>query len=213
MQLLTDSQSSNEKSKNDNLRKWMVFDVEAVGLYGESWAFGYIILDHYGDKLDEGLVATDWRKLPGRPSDHEWLRQNIPPIPFDAASPEEVRSAFWKVYTSDPSLVLVADVSFPVETNFLQKAVVENNGYERSPYPLIDISSILLARFKDPVGYFPRIEEEIPAHNPLHDARQSGRIFIANHLSVVNSLIASHEEATEVLRKQKTSWFERILGK
>jgi hypothetical protein len=46
------------------------------------------------------------------------------------------------------------------------------------PYPLYDISTLLLSRNEDPVGIFSRDETELPKHNPLCDARQSARILL-----------------------------------
>ena len=44
--------------------------------------------------------------------------------------------------------------------------------------PLYDLASVLLARGEDPLRRSARLTEELPAHHPLHDARQSARLFL-----------------------------------
>jgi hypothetical protein len=44
---------------------------------------------------------------------------------------------------------------------------------EFSPYPLLDVTSFRLAR--NLPDYYERLENELPIHNALNDARQSYR--------------------------------------
>jgi hypothetical protein len=92
-----------------------------------------------------------------------------------------MREKFWAFWADAKrsGALLVTDCGWPVETNFLNQCINDDN--ERAwdgPYPLIDLSSILLAAGQDPIGEFPRYATEIPAHNPLSDARQSARVLI-----------------------------------
>lgn len=77
-----------------------------------------------------------------------------------------------------PGIVLAADCPFPVEAAFLLQAFHDNPqflGY--SPYPLLDVGTVKAAFREDPLSLDHRREDELPVHHPLHDARQSSRIF------------------------------------
>lgn len=75
---------------------------------------------------------------------------------------------------------LAAECAWPVEAKFLMDCVRDDFHLREweGPYPLIDISSVLLARGIDPLGKQPRLESEEPAHNALNDARQSARLLL-----------------------------------
>ena len=76
-------------------------------------------------------------------------------------------------------LFLVADVCWPCEARFLRDCWADDpsSNEKLMPYPLLDLSSFLMAKGYDPTGIYARLESELPAHNPLKDARQSSRIF------------------------------------
>jgi hypothetical protein len=68
-----------------------------------------------------------------------------------------------------------------VEANFLS-ACVRLNHAEREwqgPYPLHDLASVLLALGADALAVTERLPDELPAHHPLMDARQSARQLVA----------------------------------
>ena len=92
-----------------------------------------------------------------------------------------MRDAFWRLWLGwkSNSVWLAADVCWPVEANFL-RACIEDDPIRRTwegPYPLIDIASVRLAAGFDPLGTEPRRDDEMPARNPLADARQSARLL------------------------------------
>jgi hypothetical protein len=67
-----------------------------------------------------------------------------------------------------------------VEANFLS-ACVKLNHAEREwqgPYPLHDLASIMLAQGRN-LRAVTRWPDEVPAHHPLMDARQSARQLAA----------------------------------
>ena len=75
----------------------------------------------------------------------------------------------------------MADCAWPVEANFLS-ACVKLNHKEREwqgPYPLHDLASVLLALGADALAVTERLPDELPAHHPLMDARQSARQLVA----------------------------------
>lgn len=164
---------------------YMVFDVESAGLHGEGFAVGYVVVDENGAELDADIAAT--QQIPSCSEENrQWLESNVLPSLANAdgtddASTRWVRNWFWWRWQGwkDKGAQLVTDCGWPVEANFLSACVRENK-IEREwggPYPLLDLSSILLAAGKDPVGTFERLPNELPAHNPLNDARQSARVL------------------------------------
>lgn len=162
----------------------MVFDVESVGLHGEGFAVGWVVVNGYGNQIQHGLVACNPTLAVGNRDGRIWISQNLPRIEslIPCEWPRDVRSAFWKEWQRwrADGVILVADCAWPVEARFLA-ACVDDSPVDREwqgPYPLHDLGSILLAAGKDPLQKFPRKENEIPEHNPLADARQSARILI-----------------------------------
>ncbi len=163
--------------------KFLVFDVESVGLHGEGFAVGFVVVDREGNELERGLFVTSPNVAYGLNEGHKWARENVPDMDATHTTTWMVRAAFWRrwMHWKDQGAVLAADCSWPVEARFLI-ACVEDNLREREwsgPYPLIDIGSVLLAKGIDPVQEFTRGAAELPKHNPLKDAIQSGRILIS----------------------------------
>ena len=115
-----------------------------------------------------------------------WVTTNVPCFigraPDDAPDDAvDMRTAFWDWWKSKQDCpVLVADCPWPVEARFLL-ACVEDAWPTRNwegPYPLIDVASVRLAAGLDPLGQGDRLPGELPAHDPLADARQSARLYL-----------------------------------
>lgn len=158
--------------------KYIVFDVESVGIHGEGFAVGFVVMNADGSLVEEGMYSCRPAWAAGTVENLCWVKDNIPALPINCSSPKEVRGLFWKIwlkYKSDT--VMVADCAWPVETRFLN-TIVGDDFDERQwhgPYPLLDLSSILFAIGEDPLTITERLPSELPAHNPLNDARQSAR--------------------------------------
>lgn len=107
----------------------------------------------------------------------EWVQAHclphlmgLPRVQSRRALPE----TFWQFYLKwkDRCLIL-ADVVYPVDGSFLAACVRDDEAARRfaGPYPLIDVSSLMLA-----AGYDPLTDREAftglsgQAHDPLHDA-------------------------------------------
>ena len=59
-----------------------------------------------------------------------------------------------------------------------RRAFWDNPEYKSlSPYPFLDVASLITSAGGDPLGNLPRENDELPAHHPLHDARQSSRLL------------------------------------
>lgn len=170
--------------------KYFVFDVESAGLNGDGFAVGYAVVD------DEtcSTIASDWRSagiasVPCGSSDLMWLGENLPQEVLRPESPLSLVALmdwFEQELAKFPGTMLVSDCAIPVESNWLRACGI-------NPYPLIDVSTALLMAGRDPVGTYERLPYELPAHHPMHDARQSARILLECLQSV--GLIKNHPVA------------------
>jgi len=174
---------------------WFVFDVETIGLYGEAFAVGYVVVDRDGVEHAAGRIwchpieAEGSRATPeADDANRAWVAMNVPWDKWSTADgdgyvscPRRVREAFWRAWREwrERGAVLAADVPWPCEARFLARGVEEDPRREQdAPYPLIDIASVRLDAGHDPIGTFARRENELPAHDPLADARQSARLLL-----------------------------------
>lgn len=157
--------------------KFFVFDVESVGLMGEPFAFGYVILDSNNGMIVKGdRVSMNPADAIGTIGGHTWVAENCPEMLPWVANREALYNSFRSAYSLwKPHIdYFAADCPFPVETNFLAKVFPSGGG----PYPLIDISSVLLAKGLNPLKEYERIgSHELPRHDPLADSYQSARLL------------------------------------
>lgn len=174
------------------MNHYLVFDVESVGLHGEAFAVGYVVVDENGKRFEEDLLACDPQHCKGTQQAHAWVQEHVPTLRENCTESIEVRSAFWRALQKfrhtymppiyDESTPLVwADCGWPVEARFLA-ACVDDVSHDREwdgPYPLHDIATVALAKGFDPLKIHDRLPDELPAHNPLCDARQSARLLVA----------------------------------
>lgn len=165
---------------------YLVFDVESIGLHGEGFAVGYIVVNQEGNKFEEGLFACDPSKASGTIEDRRWVSDHVAIKEFNYREPYEVRQEFWRLWKDwkAKGATLVADCPWPVEARFLNQCIDDhgllgrNNLNWDGPYPLIDVGSVRLGAGLDPISSESRLSDELPEHNPLNDARQSARIFL-----------------------------------
>ena len=163
--------------------KFMVFDVESIGLHGEGFAVAWAVVNRDGERLGEGCLSCDPSQCDGTDESRLWVAENVPPLEVTSPTKQHLRNTFWHEwrYWADQGAVLVADCAWPVEANFLS-ACVKLNHAEREwqgPYPLHDLASVLLAVGADALAVTERLPDELPAHHPLMDARQSARQLAA----------------------------------
>lgn len=166
---------------------YLVLDVESLGFYGKGFAYGFVVVDEAGKRLEEGIETySSWIKRSA--SDllpHEtWALNNVVPVlpPDTCDSLQVIRDRFWKVWMKweQQGAYLVADCPFPVETNFLTECVKDDLIARQSdaPYPLLDVASTMYKAGMNPMESYSREADELPQHNPLCDARQSARLFL-----------------------------------
>ena len=166
---------------------FMVFDVESIGLHGEAFAVGWVVIDRKGVYLDQDWAACSPTKASGTPADHKWVNENTDVHP-SRRSPRETRDCFWAAWSKWKlkDAVLVADCAWPVEARFLAACIDDDRVDRRwsGPYPLHEIASFALAAGYDPLRTEDRHPEDWPAHHPLCDARHSARQLI-HYLDVI----------------------------
>jgi hypothetical protein len=161
---------------------FLVFDVESVGLHGEGFAWGGVVVDERGKVLDYRPGWCPPESAAGTDDGRKWVAENwhAPDLP-PAGGPRQLRKRFWDWWRwwKARGAVLAADCAWPVEARFLA-ACVDDDPAPRAwegPYPLIDVGSVLLAAGMDPLGKYDRLPDELPEHDPLCDARQSARLL------------------------------------
>jgi len=135
---------------------FMVFDVESIGLHGEGFAVGYVVVNRQGERLEERVLSCDPEEAQGSSEGHAWVSENVPALPFVFPKQRLMRDAFWArwLYWKDLGAVLVADCCWPVEARFLIACVDDDrSGREwEGPYPLHDLASVLLANGANPLA-------------------------------------------------------------
>lgn len=161
---------------------WMVFDCESIGLHGETFAVGYVVIRGEGEELEHACWSCPPDEADGSPQGRQWVKENIPDLDYTHDTPRGLRSAFWDAWLRwmNEYAVLCADCAWPVETRFLA-ACVDDDPSARvwgGPYPLHDLASLRLAAGFDPLVTEDRLPHELPVHNPLADALQSARLLV-----------------------------------
>jgi hypothetical protein len=161
---------------------YLVFDVESVGLHGEGFAFGYVVVNAEGERLEEGRHSCSLRDAKGDAEGRDWVRKNVPldDFPEDCFMPPMLRACFWEIWKAwqGSGAVLVADCAWPVEARFLIACVDDDASRTwGGPYPLHELASFMVAAGMDPHATYDRLPDE-PQHDPLGDARQSARLLV-----------------------------------
>jgi hypothetical protein len=187
---------------------FMVFDVESIGVHGEGFAVAFVVVDRSGSVRDEGLFACPTDRANGDDEGRAWVAENVKLNPDDVVEcddPKDVRSEFWAYWCKwkEQGAVMAAECSWPVEARFLIACIDDHpaSRYWGGPYPLHDIASVRIAAGFDPLTTVDRLPNELPAHDPLCDARQSARLLIEalskteNHPSNKNAKSMTYDEA------------------
>ncbi|WP_457425603.1 hypothetical protein [Roseateles sp. P5_E7] len=161
---------------------FMVFDVESIGLHGEGFAVGFVVFDRAGYVRHEDRFVCPADLAAGAIDGRQWVAANVPQMTYTHDSLRSLRDAFWHAWQLWRSMdaVLVADVAWPVEARFLATCVEDDPATRAwlGPYPLHELTSIALALGADVEALWSeRRPNELPAHDPLNDARHSARIL------------------------------------
>jgi hypothetical protein len=162
---------------------FLVFDVESVGLHGEGFAWGGVVVDRRGKSFDYNRAWCPPDVATGTDAGRAWVTENWHPPDFPPLdSPAQVRAIFWDwwQFWKSKGATLAADCAWPVEARFLAACVDDDPAARewQGPYPLVDVSSVRMAAGLDPLGTVERMPDELPTHDPLCDARQSARLLV-----------------------------------
>jgi hypothetical protein len=154
-----------------DMKRRMVFDVESVGLHGDGWAVGYVLL--VGDQVVDKVWAwCNPDNAAGTSEGREWVKKNCrwardgldPAVASELGLtagrrflwPSEVRQWFWETWLNQASqgAELWCDVPWPVEARFLAVCVEDKRSDQVScrelgktprefegPFPLFDVRS------------------------------------------------------------------------
>lgn len=161
------------------------FDCEAMGLLGPTFSVGWVVVDEQNNEKEEGYLGMPPPLKDVASADLQWMKENVlPHLPDpNCEDHRELYEKFWDAWTSAQEtyedIVMVSDVPFPVEAGFLLKCMKYLDlGMESSPYPILDVASVLLATGGDPLNEGERRDNEKPAHHPTNDSRQSVRQLV-----------------------------------
>lgn len=164
--------------RQDEKKNLFSFDVESIGVHGEPFAYGYVVVDMAsGRELENGGAYMPSGMARGERDDREWALENVSTaILRKVPRWEELAKAFaadWSRWSG--SSLMMADCPVPVEAGFLIAA--RRVADFEFPYPLLDVESVRSAAGMtcEDAG---RTPDELPAHHPIRDARQSARLWV-----------------------------------
>lgn len=164
-------------------KRFMVMDVESIGLHGEGFAVGWVIMDSKGNIFGDECHACHPERAEGDEVSRRWVSQNcpVPQSGYNHRRPVHVRSTFWDIWVGERAMgtALIADCAWPVEGRFLDACVRDDLQHRlfTGPYPLHELATFLVAANMDPLATYPRIDADLPIHDPLADARHSARLL------------------------------------
>lgn len=179
------------------MRSILSIDVESLGLYGDPFEVSYVLIDESGQRTREMTYSykVDFDSVPLEET-REFLKKNVRQREPNCISLHDLLEKFWADYISIISvhshedLDIVADCGCPVESNLFRLAVLQDlkNRQFLAPYPLHELGTLLRVKGFDPVSSYSRLPDELPEHDSLNDARQSGRIYRELLLGTFNGL-------------------------
>lgn len=163
--------------------KLLSFDLETNGLHGEAFAIGAVLVNAKGEILEKFTA-----RCPINGETDEWVQANVLPaianMPITHDNATNLRSDFWRWYlqTEPKSDYVLVSNGYPVEYRFLIQCQEDDldNRYWDHPFPILDLTSILLATGHDPSAKSQLIsgivrEGNFSRHNPLDDATIAAR--------------------------------------
>jgi hypothetical protein len=159
--------------------KLLSIDVESNGLHGAAFAVGAVLVNGRGEVLDEFVGRS-----PIEGEVDKWVTKNVLPavneLPENYDSATKMREAFWTWYKAakDQADYVLVDNGYPVEARFLINCQDEDldNRYWDHPFPLLDLSSMLLQVAVKPQAVRHLLvadelgERVVQQHNPSFDA-------------------------------------------
>jgi hypothetical protein len=165
------------------MKKIFSFDAETDGLWGQAFAIGAVVTDEHGKELDRFLA-----KLPDSVITDAWVKDNIhiniKSTHTTYADMLKDFSVFYMKHKQDSTCVV--RMGYIVEAKLLRDMVEYGFiGQWDAPYPLIDISAMLLQKGEDSTSvdsYVAKhnisINDYGGTHNPLYDSEVALKTFL-----------------------------------
>ena len=152
--------------------KFLFIDAETDGLYGSFLTVGLVVTDDAGNMIEKAYYGI---KKENMMISDVWTRENVFPVLGDYEACEDEAEllekvwAFWMKYREEA--YAAADVMYPVESRLFMKCVMNNESERKylGPFPMLDLSSLLMA-----AGYDPLIDRA-----ELLDEDENGRLRLS----------------------------------
>lgn len=170
-------------------KRIITFDVEATGLEDENgvpggvgFAYGLAVWTEKDGIIYEELVSAGVKNL----NPCKWVLENTPSEIlnpeieryngirrcYGVQSIEKLRKCFSTSFNYHRrNATAIVDCGYPVEAKFLIDCGL-------SVFPLHELATLQLKAGLEPGGTYDRKPDELPAHNPLCDARQTLRLAL-----------------------------------
>jgi len=171
-------------------RDLLIIDVESNGLWGQPFAVGAVrmtsggrVIRSFGMRCNIDEVPDEWVVN----NEIEEMLEELPKV----ENPRALMAAFIEWYSGEGITAAIrsgvdrgrntfVDTGFPVDCRFLDLMRLDEKWQSLSPYPLYDVSSIIMAAGGPPnvdrLEYAKELigEKKGTAHDPLWDAELSG---------------------------------------
>lgn len=167
--------------------KILFIDAETDGLYGSFLTVGLVVTDDAGNIIEKAYYGI---KKENMMISDVWTRENVFSVLGDYEACEDEAEllekvwAFWMKYREEA--YAAADVMYPVESRLFMKCVMNNESERKylGPFPMLDLSSLLMAAGYDPLidraELLDEDEKQMMAnktHNALNDAEMTAAIW------------------------------------
>lgn len=171
---------------------FFIIQAQSMGLYGEIFAIGFIVINSDGEILKEGILKCPHQLAQGLDSDREWVNKHVIAATEKITSnhisifntPKELYENIWEIWLEMKKqyekLYCASYIGYPIIMNLFYKCVMKNVESRQmlAPYPLLEIdTSFLMTNYEISPKNISRFDTEIP-YNPLCDAKYYGRLFI-----------------------------------
>jgi hypothetical protein len=165
-------------ANNNSKTLHFVYDVESIGLYGESFAVAFQVFDEY-QTFEKVCYACKPERAKGLAVDYQWIESNVPVLPYNASDPLHVRQLFWDKlqYWLEKGATIWAHHVWPVDSSIIT-ACINDDLFKRrwqGPSPIHEICTIAEIALNTP--WPARLKSETPAHDPRNDVAYSARVL------------------------------------
>jgi hypothetical protein len=171
-------------------------DAESWGVMGDIFWIGAVVYDEEGKEVGAFSASVDpFLCSQAEPEDTDllersntrvWLTANVfPHMKYRMHLPNgtiaSLRDGFWawfQAVRANGEVHLLADCGLCIESRLLVDAIKDKpERLSEAPWFVHDVATALHIAGRDPTGTYARRANEVPAHDPVCDARQTARLF------------------------------------